>query len=51
MLRTTTTRSAKNSQLDIAEDAEVDCGTSSIIRSAENLPSDKAKDAEVDSEG
>ena len=48
MLRTTTTKSAKNSLLDEAEDAEVGNGTSSTTRSGKNLPLDIAEDTEVD---
>ena len=49
MLKTTPTRSAKNSPSDMAEDAEVGSGTSSTTRSAENLSAsaDMAEDAEV----
>ena len=47
MLKTTITRSAKDSPLDMAEDAEVGSGTSSTIWSAKNLPSDIAEDAEI----
>ena len=49
MLKTTPTRSAENSPSDMAEDAEVGSGTSSITRSAKNLSAsvDMAKDAEV----
>ena len=47
MLRTITTRSAKNLPSDMAKDAEVESRTNSIIRSAKNLPSDIAEDAEV----
>ena len=36
---------------DMAEDAEVDSGTSSTTRSAENSLSDMAEDAEVDDNG
>ena len=49
MLKTTPTRSAKNSPSDMAEDAEVGSGTSSTTRSAENLSAsvDMAEDAKV----
>ena len=47
MLKTTPTRSAKNSPSDMAEDAEVGSGTSSTTRSAKNLPSNMAENAEV----
>ena len=51
MLRTTTTKSAKNSPSDMGEDAEVRSGMSSTTRLAENLPLNMAKDAEVGSNG
>ena len=49
MLKTTPTRSAKNSPSDMAEDAEVGSGTSSITRSAKNSSAsvNMAEDAEV----
>ena len=51
MLRTTTTRLAKNLPLDMAGDAEVGSGTNFTIRSAENLPLDMAEDVEVGGNG
>ena len=47
MLKTTTIRSAGNSPSDIAENAEIESGTSSTTRSAKNSPSDMVKDAEL----
>ena len=49
MLKTTPTRSAENLPSDMAEDAEVESGTSSTTRSAESLLSDMVEDAEVGS--
>ena len=49
MLKTTTTKSARNSPSEIAEDAEVGNGTSSITRSAEISLSDMAENVEVGS--
>ena len=51
MLKTTSNRSAKNSPSDMAENTEVESGTSSTTRSDKNLPRDMAEDAEVDSNG
>ena len=47
MLRTTTTRSAGNLPSDMAENAEVEGGTSSTTRSAKNSPLDMSEDVEV----
>ena len=47
MLRTSTNRSAKNSLLDMAEDAEIGRKTSPTTRSANNLALDIAEDVEV----
>ena len=49
MLKTTPTRSTKNSSSNIAEDAEVGSGTSSTTRSAENSSTsvDMTENAEV----
>ena len=50
MLRMTTTKSAENFLLDMAENTEVDSKTSSITRSAKNSSASEnmAKDAKID---
>ena len=47
IFKTTPNQSAENLSLDMAEDAKVESGTSSIARSDKNSPRDMAEHAEV----